>query len=137
MLDVGSGSGYLTACFYRYIKAKGNNPNTRVVGIEHQSSLVALSKANLNADDSNMLDSGVMHIVEGDGRKGHIDHAPYDAIHVGAAAPTEPVELIKQLAKGGRLIVPVGPEGGSQYMQQVKNQCNINSNLLKIIINAK
>lgn len=135
VLDVGSGSGYLTACFYRYIMAKGNNPNTRVVGIEHQSSLVALSKANLNADDRNMLDSGVMHIVEGDGRKGHPDHAPYDAIHVGAAAPTEPVELIKQLAKGGRLIVPVGPEGGSQYMQQVKNHLwNINSYLLIIII---
>lgn len=121
VLDVGSGSGYLTACFYRFIKAKGNHPNTRVVGIEHQASLVTLSKTNLNADDPNMLESGIMHIIEGDGRKGYTDHAPYDAIHVGAAAPTEPVELIKQLAKGGRLIVPVGPEGGSQYMQQVIN----------------
>ncbi|KAH8407141.1 hypothetical protein KR222_007958 [Zaprionus bogoriensis] len=118
VLDVGSGSGYLTACFYRYIKAKGDNPNTRVVGIEHQASLVQLSKANLNSDDSGMLESGLMHIVEGDGRKGHLAHAPYDAIHVGAAAPDTPTELINQLAKGGRLIVPVGPEGGSQYMQQ-------------------
>lgn len=121
VLDVGSGSGYLTACFFRFIKAKGNHPNTRVVGIEHQASLVNLSKTNLNADDPSMLQSGIMQIIQGDGRKGYKDQAPYDAIHVGAAAPTEPVELINQLAKGGRLIVPVGPEGGSQYMHQVMN----------------
>lgn len=120
VLDVGSGSGYLTACFYRYIKAKGENSDTRIVGIEHQSSLVEMSKTNLNADDRNMLESGTMLIVEGDGRKGHPPLAPYDAIHVGAAAPDTPTELINQLANGGRLIVPVGPEGGTQYMQQVR-----------------
>ncbi|KAH8399411.1 hypothetical protein KR215_009812 [Drosophila sulfurigaster] len=118
VLDVGSGSGYLTACFYRYINAKGENANTRIVGIEHQHSLVALSKSNLNSDDASMLDSDRMLIIEGDGRKGHAALAPYDAIHVGAAAPETPTELINQLANGGRLIVPVGPEGGSQYMQQ-------------------
>ncbi|ALC46626.1 Pcmt [Drosophila busckii] len=124
VLDVGSGSGYLTACFYRYIKAKGESAETRIVGIEHQASLVAMSKANLNSDDRNMLDSGQLLIVEGDGRKGHVAHAPYDAIHVGAAAPETPTELINQLAKGGRLIVPVGPEGGSQYMQQYDKDAN-------------
>lgn len=119
VLDVGSGSGYLTACFYRYIKSKGDNVNTRIVGIEHQKTLVELSKANLNSDDRCMLESGTMIIVEGDGRKGHPAVAPYDAIHVGAAAPDTPTELINQLANGGRLIVPVGPERGTQYMQQV------------------
>jgi len=120
VLDVGSGSGYLTACFYRYIKGKGDHPNTRIVGIEHQKSLVDLSKENLNSDDPGMLESGNMLIIEGDGRKGYAANAPYDAIHVGAAAPDTPTELINQLANGGRLIVPVGPERGTQYMQQVK-----------------
>jgi len=119
VLDVGSGSGYLTACFYRYIKAKGTDPETRIVGIEHQADLVKISKANLNTDDRGMLESGHLLIVEGDGRKGYPDSAPYNAIHVGAAAPDTPTELINQLANGGRLIVPVGPDGGSQYMQQV------------------
>ncbi|KAH8311394.1 hypothetical protein KR044_006071 [Drosophila immigrans] len=118
VLDVGSGSGYLTACFYRYIKAKGENAGTRIVGIEHQHSLVTMSKTNLNSDDPDMLNSEQMVIIEGDGRKGHTALAPYDAIHVGAAAPETPTELINQLANGGRLIVPVGPDGGSQYMQQ-------------------
>ncbi|XP_055845731.1 protein-L-isoaspartate(D-aspartate) O-methyltransferase [Episyrphus balteatus] len=118
VLDVGSGSGYLTACFLRYINAKGEHADTKVVGIEHQSQLVNQSKANLRADDSKLLDSGKLIIVEGDGRKGCPEYAPYDAIHVGAAAPETPTALIEQLKNGGRLIVPVGPEGGTQYMEQ-------------------
>lgn len=118
VLDVGSGSGYLTACFLRYIQEKGENPNTKVVGIEHQPELVEQSVKNLNTDDPKMLDSGKLIIVEGDGRKGVPEYAPYDAIHVGAAAAITPNALLDQLANGGRLIVPVGPEGGEQYMTQ-------------------
>ncbi|KAH8268117.1 hypothetical protein KR026_000148 [Drosophila bipectinata] len=124
VLDVGSGSGYLTACFYRFIKAKGTNPDTRIVGIEHQADLVKMSKANLNADDREILSCGQLEIVQGDGRKGFPTSAPYNAIHVGAAAPDTPTELINQLANGGRLIVPVGPDGGSQYMQQYDKDSN-------------
>lgn len=62
---MGSGSGYLTACFYRYIQAQGENNNTIVVGIEHQPELVKLSKRNLNNDDPQMLKSGKLLIVGG------------------------------------------------------------------------
>lgn len=63
VLDVGSGSGYLTACFWRYIKAQGEHDNTRIVGIEHQAELVTLSKQNLNNDDESMLKSGNLIIL--------------------------------------------------------------------------
>ncbi len=33
---------------------------------------------------------------------------PYDAIHVGAAAPTIPEALVEQLASPGRMFIPVG-----------------------------
>ncbi|KAG6816319.1 hypothetical protein H0H87_007005 [Tephrocybe sp. NHM501043] len=39
---------------------------------------------------------------------------PYDAIHVGAAAPTTPPKLVEQLASPGRMFIPVGT-----YMQQI------------------
>ena len=43
--------------------------------------------------------------------------APYDAIHVGAAAPTLPTALVEQLARPGRMFIPVG--NVNQYIELV------------------
>jgi len=111
-LDVGSGSGYLSACMARMIGIDG-----KVIGIDVISPLVEWSIQNMNKDDSTLLSSKRVTLKVGDGWKGEIESAPFDCIHVGAAAESVPKALIEQLKKGGRMVIPVGTV--EQYLVQI------------------
>ena len=67
-------------------------PGGKVVGIEHLPQLSEMSKSNLakHPELKSLMDDGQLVIVTGDGRLGYPEEAPFDAIHVGAAAPVHP-----------------------------------------------
>lgn len=113
VLDVGSGSGYLTHVIAELVGAQG-----QVIGIDHIQPLVDLAESNMSksAEGKELLKSGRVQFVCGDGRKGWPKDALYDAIHVGAAAREAHEELLQQLKSPGRLFIPVGESGGNQYI---------------------
>lgn len=68
MLDVGSGSGYLSAVLYHLV-----GPNGKVVGIDHIPELVQWSLNNLRNDGlGQALDDKQIEMIVGDGRQGMI-----------------------------------------------------------------
>ena len=120
VLDVGSGSGYLTVAL-----SKMMDDNGLVVGIEHMEDLYIFGKKNIMKSHSNLIEEGKIKLVKGDGRKGYKENGPYDCIHVGAAAMEPPKELIEQLKPGGRLVMPLGPKG-DQYIYCIDKLSNGN-----------
>jgi protein-L-isoaspartate(D-aspartate) O-methyltransferase len=97
VLDVGSGSGYLTQVLAELVK-----PGGTAVGVEHIQPLVDLAQS---AEGRELLANGSITYVKADGRKGWTGkggEGGYDVIHVGAAAVGFHQELIDQLKRPGR-----------------------------------
>lgn len=92
-------------------------PGGTVVGVDHIQELVDLASKNMgkSAEGRELLESGTVKFVKADGRLGWPKEAPYDAIHVGAAASEHHKVLTDQLKAPGRLFVPV-EEGYQQWI---------------------
>ncbi len=103
VLEIGTGSGYQAAVLAVIVK--------EVYTIEIIPSLAESAAKKLKE-----LGYDNVFVMAGDGFFGWPEHAPFDAIIVTAAAERIPVRLIEQLAKGGRLIMPVGPVETSQRL---------------------
>lgn len=73
------------------------------MGVDHIPELVEMSIKNIEKDQPELLQSGQLRLILGDGRQGYPELGPYDAIHVGAAAPTLPQALVDQLKVGVKL----------------------------------
>lgn len=128
VLDVGSGSGYLTACMAHMVAPTGT-----VYGLEHIEELVAQSIANIRKDCAELIDSGRLTILRGDGRDGLERHAPFDVIHVGACAGLLPEKLIAQLKVGGRMVLPI-VEGSDQVFECVEKLPEGKLNMKKMLL---
>lgn len=122
VLDVGSGSGYLSACMAAMVGSTG-----KVVGIEHIKELVQSSINNVKKGHPEWISSSTIEFVQGDGRLGYEQEGPYDCIHVGAAAPITPQSLLNQLKSPGRLFIPVGEEEQTIKVYDKDKEGNISS----------
>lgn len=95
VLEIGTGSGYQAAVLSPLV---GHVYTIEIVPQLARSSAESLKK----------LGYTNVTVREGDGYKGWPEEAPFDRIILTAAPPKIPQTLIDQLAKGGRLVAPVG-----------------------------
>ncbi|MGE5791315.1 MAG: protein-L-isoaspartate(D-aspartate) O-methyltransferase [Bacteroidota bacterium] len=97
VLEVGTGCGYQAAVLARIA--------AEAFSIERLAALGEKARANLRP-----LRIANLRLMHGDGYRGLPEAAPFDAIVVAAAAPEVPKTLLDQLARGGRLVIPVGTD---------------------------
>ncbi len=97
ILEVGSGSGYLTAL----LAEKG----AHVYSVEIVPELKAMAENNLKTH-------GIMNVTieQGDAAQGWSKHEPYDVIALTASTPVLPEAFQKSLSPGGRLFAIVGED---------------------------
>ncbi len=95
VLDVGVGSGYQTALLSCMCG--------EVFGVERIEQLARVATETIDK-----LEISNVHIQVGDGSLGWPEHAPFDRIVCGAAAPDVPKAWLEQLADGGRIVMPLG-----------------------------
>ena len=109
VLEIGAGSGYGAAVLSRVA--------AEVWTIERHEALA--DGAHRALQD---LGYGNAHVIWGDGTLGYPEAAPFDAIVVTAGGPRVPEALLEQLADGGRLVIPVGPETRGQELVRVRRE---------------
>jgi protein-L-isoaspartate(D-aspartate) O-methyltransferase len=101
VLEVGTGTGYEAAVLAELA--------AEVWTIERHAEL---------ADNAREILAGLGYsnvcVVHGDGSLGLPENAPFDKIVVAAGAPQAPPSLVRQLAEGGIIAVPVGDRGQQQ-----------------------
>jgi len=103
VLEIGSGCGYAAAVLSLLAKD--------VYGVELEGTLCLQARKALEEIGFNNV-----HLRHGDGNLGWLEKAPFDAILLSCSTPEFPELLWEQLAEGGRLLLPLGPTGGSQNL---------------------
>jgi protein-L-isoaspartate(D-aspartate) O-methyltransferase len=106
VLEIGTGSGYAAAVLAEIV--------SEVYTIERHARLATTAAERLKRDGHTNA-----HVRHGDGTLGWPEKAPFDAIVVAAGGPAVPESLRRQLAIGGRLVMPVGAALGQQQLVRV------------------
>jgi protein-L-isoaspartate(D-aspartate) O-methyltransferase len=106
VLEVGTGCGYQAAVLAHLAR--------EVYSVERIQALLERARANLRA-----LRLSNLRLTHGDGALGLEKAAPFDSIVVAAAAPELPAALLRQLAPGGRMVLPMRSPGAQRGAQRL------------------
>ena len=106
-LEIGTGSGYQAAVLAHLVREVYSVEILESLGNQAAARIRALGYDNIN-------------VRVGDGYAGWPEKAPFDLILITAAPERVPPALLDQLAAGGRMVVPVGQEGGVQSLQLIR-----------------
>ncbi len=109
VLEIGTGSGYHAAVMSLLA--------AEVASIEIVESLGLAARDRLKK-----LGYHEVSVRIGDGYAGWPEKAPFDRIVLTAAPPSLPEALVAQLAEGGVLVAPVGPDGGVQRLMRYRKK---------------
>jgi len=112
VLEVGTGCGYQSAVLAPLVG--------KLLTIERIEPLLQRAKLRLKE-----LELRNVRFRHGDGSQGWKAQGPFDGILVAAAPLSVPELLLQQLAVGGRLIVPVGPEGEQELLRFTRKEQRI------------
>lgn len=107
VLEVGTGSGYGAAIIAEITAKVYSVERHKVLADSTRQRLLALGYENIQ-------------ILFGDGTLGWPSKAPFDAIAVAVGGPEVPQALLRQLAIGGRLVIPVGNETHRQSLLRIR-----------------
>jgi protein-L-isoaspartate(D-aspartate) O-methyltransferase len=111
VLEIGTGSGYQTAVLAELAAHVYSIETVEPLAKSAQEVLTRLGYDNIS-----------FRIA--DGYFGWEEASPFDTILIAAAAEEVPPPLKEQLANGGRLVLPIGPPGGTQTLWRITKQNN-------------
>ncbi|NVK37063.1 MAG: protein-L-isoaspartate(D-aspartate) O-methyltransferase [Gammaproteobacteria bacterium] len=118
VLEIGTGCGYQSLVLSQLVR--------RVYSVERIAPLQEKAKQRMQ-----LLRVNNVRFQHSDGNWGWPDEGPFDAILSAAAPETIPMELLDQLKVGGRLLMPVGPDGKQMLTMLIREEDGVKKQVIE------
>jgi protein-L-isoaspartate(D-aspartate) O-methyltransferase len=118
VLEIGTGCGYQTLVLSQLVR--------RVYSVERIAPLQKKAKERMQ-----LLRVNNVRFQHSDGNWGWPDEGPFDAILSCAAPEKIPKELLSQLKIGGRLLMPVGPDGKQMLHLLIREEDGVTKKIIE------
>lgn len=120
VLEIGTGCGYQTAVLSQLVDYVYTVERIQPLQKKAKNLIWSLKHKNIS-------------YLHSDGGWGWPDHAPFDGILVTAAPPEIPEMLLRQLAVGGVMVIPIGHAGGQELQRVMRNASGFEVEILESV----